>query len=184
MPIDPGLGGYISTSPVPVDPIITWPEEWAPPPTPPVSTPDITSTTATPYRGYYYEIAQNAAGVWLWTVYTGAQQTWGFELIPISGGTSESHDDALSQVTGIIDNLTEDPDFTPPIDMSNGIGLVGVPEWNWGFDPGYVPPTDPDYIDPGLVVNGNGNGALAAPDFALVGLVAVLGALWLFFVRE
>ena len=185
MPIDPGLGGW--AAPVPVDPILIEHRPYVPPVSQPITPPDVSTTSATAYRGYYYEIAQNAAGEWLWAVYTGVQQTWGLELILVSGGTSESYDDALFQVTGIIDNLTEDPDFTPTIQEDAGIGLEGVPEaftlLPQPADPLFTMPEPGNGDGNGNGGNGNGNGNGGAPlleDFQFVGLLAVIGAVYLF----
>ena len=186
MPIDPGLGGGGGYAPVPVDPILGGQRPYIPPVSQPITTPDVNTTSATAYRGYYYEIAQNLSGAWLWAVYTGVQQTWGLELILVSGGTSESYDDALFQVTGIIDNLSEDSDYTPPIQEDASVELVGTPEFGDSylgmFDSAVVP------IDPALIGgvgngnggggngNGNGNGEPWFENFELVGLVAIIAA--------
>jgi hypothetical protein len=171
---------------VPVDPILGGQR----PISQPITTPDVNTTSATAYRGYYYEIAQNLSGAWLWAVYTGVQQTWGLELILVSGGTSENYDDALFQVTGIIDNLSEDSDYTPPIQEDASIELVGAPE----FGDSYLGmfDTQDTSLDNYTVQNGNGNGGGngngAAPmsraplfeNFQFIGLVAVIGAVMLF----
>ena len=178
MPIDPGLGGWSGYAPVPVDPILGGQR----PISQPITTPDVNTTSATAYRGYYYEIAQNLSGAWLWAVYTGVQQTWGLELILVSGGTSESYDDALFQVTGIIDNLSEDSDYTPPIQEDASVELVGMPD----DDIGWFDPPHAGVVGEVPSANGNGNGAApmsSAPlfeNFQFIGLVAVIGAVMLF----
>ena len=186
MPIDPGLGGYTPTRPVPVDPILIGQQEY----TPPVSQPITETATdygidigaATAYRGYYYEIVQNLDGNWLWAVYIGTRVSWGLAGTLISGGTSNTQAEAMEQVTTIIDNLTSDADYVAPAIQEDATigGMPILPTFEL-YEQDFV---DPDYAPVTGNGNGNGNGALAAPDFALVGLVAVLGALWLFFVRE
>ena len=175
MPIDPGLGGGGGYAPVPVDPILAGQRPYIPPVSQPITTPDVNTTSATAYRGYYYEIAQNLSGAWMWAVYTGVQQTWGLELILVSGGTSESYDDALFQVTNIIDNLSEDSDYTPPIQEDASIELIGVPEFELVSSPPGVMPTTPNGNGGGNG-NGNGNGEPWFENFELVGLVAIIAA--------
>ena len=189
MPIDPGLGGYTPTRPVPVDPILIGQQQY----TPPVSQPITETATdygidigaATAYRGYYYEIVQNLDGNWLWAVYIGTRVSWGLAGTLIGGGTSNTQAEAMEQVTTIIDNLASDADYVAPaIQEDATIGGEPILPTFELYEQDFV---DPDYAPVtgnGNGGNGNGNGALAAPDFALVGLVAVLGALWLFFVRE
>ena len=176
MALDIGLGGW--ASPVPVDPILAGHQEYIPP----LSTPLSSETTATAYRGYYYEVVQfGGEENWLWAVYTGTPQTWGLDLTLISGGTSESYDDALFQVTTIIDNLSEDADYVAPeIQEDASIGLVGVPEPDLGGI--FGTPTDTDYA--GVMTtpeNGNGNGgAPLFEDYQFIGLVAIIAAVMLF----
>ena len=168
MPIDPGLGGGGGYAPVPVDPILAGQR----PISQPITTPDVNTTSATAYRGYYYEIAQNLSGAWLWAVYTGVQQTWGLELILVSGGTSESYDDALFQVTGIIDNLSEDSDYTPPIQEDASVELVGVPEFELGwFDPPHAGAVGENQVITPIT---------PGTEYEMIGLFAVVFALWTF----
>jgi len=125
MALDIGLGGGGRPVPTTNKPTLT------PVPIPSTitnTTPSATTTTATAYLGYYYEIAQNLSGAWMWAVYSGVQQSWGLELILVSGGTSENYDDALFQVTSIIDNLTQDSDYTAPIEEDASVELVGLPD--------------------------------------------------------
>jgi hypothetical protein len=183
MPIDPGLGGW--AAPVPVDPILGGQRPYVPPVSQPIVVPAIETgidiTAATAYRGYYYEVVQNLDGNWLWAVYLGTQVSWGLAGVLVSGGTSATQADALAQVTTIIDNLTTDDDYVAPAIQEDATvgGEPIAPTWDLGGAFG-----TPTSIEVGTIpVNGNGNGNGGAPlfeDFQFVGLLAVIGAVYLF----
>ena len=171
MPIDPGLGGGGSYAPVPVDPILGGQRPYIPPVSQPITTPGIDIGSATSYRGYYYEIAQNLAGGWLWAVYEGTTVSWGLSGVLIGGGTSSTQAEALAQVKGIINGLTDDPDYVaPPIQEDASIELIGVPEFELGwFDPPHAGVVKQVItpITPGT-------------EYEMIGLFAVVFALWTF----
>jgi len=151
MALDPGLGGM---------PFKPAPTQSAKPllisqPVPSIET-GIDITAATAYRGYYYEIVQNLDGNWLWAVYLGTQVSWGLSGVLVSGGTSPTEADALTQVTTIIDNLSIDDDYVaPPVQEDATIGGDPIfPVIDLGpLDPDYVPPSPSPSPSP---TNGNG----------------------------
>ena len=178
MPIDPGLGGWSGYAPVPVDPILGGQRPYIPPVSQPITTPGIDIGSATSYRGYYYEIAQNLAGGWLWAVYEGTTVSWGLSGVLIGGGTSSTQAEALAQGKGIINGLTDDPDYVaPPIQDDASVELIGVPEFELVSSPPGVMPTTPNGNGGGNGNgNGNGNGEPWFENFELVGLVAIIAA--------
>ena len=202
-----GLGGSVSS--VPIDPILSGQQQYMAPLSTPTVEIDTTTTgidigAATPYRGYYYEIVQFGEGNWLWAVYIGTTVSWGVSGVLISGGTSATQADALMQVTTIIDNLSEDADYVAPeIQEDASIELEGIPDSDFGLGGAFgtgggeggtsfyhaeiaACAANDGTWDPltnqctPKSTNGNGNGEEPG-DYVLVGLAAVIGALWLFF---
>jgi hypothetical protein len=190
MPIDPGLGGGGGYAPVPVDPILGGQRPYIPPvyaPQTPVV--DITSNTewgAIPYRGYYYELGESRAGGWIWFIYAPAPDIHTNAAVPIGGGTEPSQAEAMQQITGIIDGLTDDPEYVaPPIaeDFDLGIDVPTFGDSYLGMFDSAVVPIDSVLIGGvgngnggGGNGNGNGNGEPWFENFELVGLVAIIAA--------
>ena len=170
MALDIGLGGW--ASPVPVDPILAGQQEYIPPLSTPTVGIDIGAATA--YRGYYYEIVRNLDGNWLWAVYIGTRVSWGLSGVLISGGTSATQAEALAQVTTIIDNLSEDADYVAPeIQEDASAELVGVPVLDLG---GAFAPQ----MGSGVPYNGDENGVEEGREYEMIGLFAVIFAVWIF----
>ena len=193
MPIDPGLGGWGGGyAPVPVPPSIIY----APPTTPVVETPVVESpvvetpvvettgidiSSATEYRGHYYEIAQSLTGDWIWFVYIGTQTSWGISGVAIGGGTSDTEAAALEQVHGIIDGLSDDPEYVPPpITEEFDLGIE-VPEFGVEYLGMFCSGSSPTIVTGDGNGNGNGNGKpTPGTEYEMIGLFAVISAAWVF----
>ena len=160
--IDPTLAGDVEYIP-PVDsgrPAQTF----APQTTPIVETPGLDISSATEYRGHYYEMGHTPSG-WIWFVYIGTQTSWGISGVAIGGGTSDSEAAALEQVHGIIDGITDNPDYVPPpIDEEFDLG-IDVPTFGDSylgmFDSAVVP------IDSVLIGGGGGGNGTSEPIYEM-----------------
>jgi len=176
MPIDPGLGGWGGGyAPVPVPPTMPVVE------TPVVETTGIDISSATEYRGYYYEIAQSLTGDWIWFVYIGTQTSWGISGVAIGGGTSDTEAAALEQVHGIIDGLSDDPEYVaPPIAEEFDLGIE-VPEFGDEYLGMFGSGSSPTIVTGDGNGNGNGNGKpTPGTEYEMIGLFAVISAAWVF----
>ena len=149
MPIDPGLGGYISTSPVPVDPILIGQQQYTPPISsgepaetiPPMIQP-LPAYSSVPRVVQAYKqglITYNQA-------YSILMEQFGYSGLDATDVLGVESETVVAQQQ-LTPQLVSDPAVT--VDVAPAAAAADYPA-----------------------------------DFALVGLVAVLGALWLFFVRE